>query len=254
VTQIKVLSAPCDGVDNEPARLQGQTLVPVLTQSQQSTLSANAPIVNSVDYRDTGVIMLVTLRQFGRHFTPTSAGGQRCRYPSTATSVRRLSIALIRTRVAVQDGRRLAWRLIRDKDTQKTPASGAEGRAGAGDPVLWQSNCGTHRIAGVDHAACRRISAMRARRRPAPSMINAGLVHQDSSIAASRLANQTVGRVGQTAQQRPFVRIAACIADRAVDAVLIAYHNPCDGIRSDRSSIATNSRQRHLGGRRWGDL
>src|SRR5439155_11610815 len=62
VTQVKVLSAPQLMVlDNEPARLQVGSLVPVQTQAQQST-AANSNIVNSIDYRDTGVIMLVTPR------------------------------------------------------------------------------------------------------------------------------------------------------------------------------------------------
>jgi general secretion pathway protein D len=64
VTRIRVLSAPQVMVlDNEPARLQVGSLVPVQIQSQQSTLTPNAPIVNSIDYRDTGIIMLVYLRE-----------------------------------------------------------------------------------------------------------------------------------------------------------------------------------------------
>src|SRR5262249_37247109 len=63
VTKVKVLSAPEVMVlDNEPARLQVGSIVPVLTQSQQSTISPNAPIVNSIDYRDTGGILVVVPR------------------------------------------------------------------------------------------------------------------------------------------------------------------------------------------------
>ena len=63
VTEVKVLSSPQLLVlDNEAARLQVGSLVPFLTTSSQSTISANAPIVNSVDYRETGVIMQVTPR------------------------------------------------------------------------------------------------------------------------------------------------------------------------------------------------
>jgi general secretion pathway protein D len=63
VTQVNVLSSPQLLVmDNHPARLQVGALVPYLTQTGQSTLVTNAPIVNSIDYRETGVITEVTPR------------------------------------------------------------------------------------------------------------------------------------------------------------------------------------------------
>jgi len=63
ITHVRVLSSPeLMVVDNEPAKLQVGNLVPYLTQTQQSTLTSNAPLVNSVDYRETGVIMQVTPR------------------------------------------------------------------------------------------------------------------------------------------------------------------------------------------------
>ncbi len=63
VTTVKVLSSPQVLVlDNETARLQVGNLVPFLTTSSQSALSANAPVINSIDYRETGVIMEVTPR------------------------------------------------------------------------------------------------------------------------------------------------------------------------------------------------
>ena len=63
VTDVKVLSSPQVLVlDNEAARLQVGNLVPFLTTSSQSQITANAPIVNSVDYRETGVILQVTPR------------------------------------------------------------------------------------------------------------------------------------------------------------------------------------------------
>ncbi len=63
VTDVKVLSSPQVLVlDNEAARLQVGNLVPFLTASSQSTITSNAPIVNSVDYRETGVILEVTPR------------------------------------------------------------------------------------------------------------------------------------------------------------------------------------------------
>ena len=63
VTTVHVLSSPeLLVLDNQPARLQVGSVVPYQTQSSQSQLSANAPIVNSIAYQQTGVIMEVTPR------------------------------------------------------------------------------------------------------------------------------------------------------------------------------------------------
>jgi general secretion pathway protein D len=63
VTRVNVLSSPqITVVDNQQARLQVGALVPYLTASSQSTLTANAPVINSIAYQPTGVIMQVTPR------------------------------------------------------------------------------------------------------------------------------------------------------------------------------------------------
>src|SRR5262249_21277439 len=63
VTKVRVLSAPQVTVlDNQPARLQVGQQVPVLTGTATSTLTTGAPVVNSVDYHATGVIMQVIPR------------------------------------------------------------------------------------------------------------------------------------------------------------------------------------------------
>jgi general secretion pathway protein D len=63
VTTVDVLSSPQLLVlDNQPARLQVGNVVPYLTQTSQSTLVSNAPIVSSINYQQTGVIMEVTPR------------------------------------------------------------------------------------------------------------------------------------------------------------------------------------------------
>jgi general secretion pathway protein D len=63
VTTVNVLSSPeLMVLDNQTAQLQVGAAVPYLSQSSQSTLSANAPVVNSVQYQQTGVIMGVTPR------------------------------------------------------------------------------------------------------------------------------------------------------------------------------------------------
>jgi general secretion pathway protein D len=63
VTTVNVLSSPeLLVLDNQPARLLVGELVPYLTQSSQSTITSGSPVINSVDYRQTGVIMEVTPR------------------------------------------------------------------------------------------------------------------------------------------------------------------------------------------------
>ncbi len=62
VTTVTVLSSPqIMVVDNQPARLQVGSLVPYLSQQQQSAV-AGSNVVNSINYQPTGVIMEVTPR------------------------------------------------------------------------------------------------------------------------------------------------------------------------------------------------
>jgi general secretion pathway protein D len=63
VTHIDVISAPKLMVlNNQTASLEVGDEVPVSTGSAVSTVSGDAPIVNSIEYRDTGVILNVTPR------------------------------------------------------------------------------------------------------------------------------------------------------------------------------------------------
>ena len=63
VTTVHVLSSPeLLVLDNQPARLQVGSVVPYLSQTSQSTITANAPVVSSINYQQTGVIMEVTPR------------------------------------------------------------------------------------------------------------------------------------------------------------------------------------------------
>ncbi|QLP97395.1 MAG: type II secretion system secretin GspD [Rhodoblastus sp.] len=63
VTDVNVLSSPSLMVmDNRTATLQVGDQVPITTQSAQSVLGVGAPIVNSVTYKDTGVILSITPR------------------------------------------------------------------------------------------------------------------------------------------------------------------------------------------------
>jgi general secretion pathway protein D len=63
VTTVRVLSSPQLMVlDNQPARLQVGNVVPYLSQTSQSTLTNNAPVINSINYQQTGVVLDVTPR------------------------------------------------------------------------------------------------------------------------------------------------------------------------------------------------
>jgi general secretion pathway protein D len=62
-TNVRVLSAPKLMVlNNQTATLQVGDEVPIVTQQSQSVSAAGAPIVNTVELRDTGVILKVTPR------------------------------------------------------------------------------------------------------------------------------------------------------------------------------------------------
>jgi general secretion pathway protein D len=120
VTKVRVLSAPQVMVlDNEPARLQVGQQVPVLTGTAQSTITSTAPIVNSVDYHSTGVIMQVTPRVNSGGLVTLDIAQEVSDVAAQATNTVQGSPTfndqIFRTRVAVQDGQTVGMAgLIRD--------------------------------------------------------------------------------------------------------------------------------------------
>jgi len=107
-TNIKVISAPKLLVlNNQTAALQVGNQVPIQTQQQQAVGTGNGNIVNSIEYRDTGVILRVTPRvnasglvlldisQEVSSVASVSTGG----IDSPTIATRRIA-----TTVAVQDG------------------------------------------------------------------------------------------------------------------------------------------------------
>jgi general secretion pathway protein D len=61
ITDVQVVSAPKLLIlDRQQAQFQVGDLVPTITQSATSTISAGAPVVNNVQYQPTGVILSVT--------------------------------------------------------------------------------------------------------------------------------------------------------------------------------------------------
>jgi general secretion pathway protein D len=124
VTKVKVLSAPEIMVlDNQPARLQVGQQVPVLTGTATSTLAAGAPVVNSVDYHETGVIMQVTPRVNTGGLVSLDIAQEVSDVANAATNTVTGSPTfddqVFRTRVAVQDGQTVGMAgLIRDNVSQ----------------------------------------------------------------------------------------------------------------------------------------
>jgi general secretion pathway protein D len=108
VTDINIISSPTLMVlDNKKATLQVGNEVPIVTQSAVAVLTPGAPIVNSITYRNTGIVLNVTPRvgdrgrilleveQEASDVVPTVTSG----IDSPTIQQRR-----IRTTVAVNDG------------------------------------------------------------------------------------------------------------------------------------------------------
>lgn len=67
-SKVKIVSAPkIATVENGTASLQIGDQVPIITQSAQSTSTDDARLINTVDYRDTGVMLKVTPRISGQN-------------------------------------------------------------------------------------------------------------------------------------------------------------------------------------------
>lgn len=116
-TNIKVVSAPkLVTLNNQTAALQVGDQVPISSGSAVSVENPDAPIVNSIEYRDTGVILKVTPRvnagglvlldisQEVSDVNTNASAAAGSRTPASPTiSTRRIS-----TSVAVQDGQVIA--------------------------------------------------------------------------------------------------------------------------------------------------
>ena len=63
VTDINIISSPTLMVlDNKKATLQVGNEVPIATQSAVAVLTPGSPIVNSITYRNTGIVLNITPR------------------------------------------------------------------------------------------------------------------------------------------------------------------------------------------------
>ncbi len=125
VSKVRVLSSPeLTVVDNQPARLQVGNLVPYLTGQQQSTLG-NSNVLNSYDYRETGVILQVTPRvNSGGLVTLDISQEVSSVVAATTSTVASASTPTfqeraVESRVVVQDGETIGLAgLIQDSDTR----------------------------------------------------------------------------------------------------------------------------------------
>jgi general secretion pathway protein D len=123
VTTVRVLSSPqITVVDNQQARLQVGALVPYLTASSQSTLTPNAPVINSIAYQPTGVIMEVTPRVNSGGLVTLDVSQEVSDVQTNTTTSGINSPTFnqrsVTSRVVVQDGQTIGLAgLIRDTDS-----------------------------------------------------------------------------------------------------------------------------------------
>ncbi len=125
VTKVRVLSSPQLLVlDNEAARLEVGALVPYLSQTSQSTANSDAPIVNSINYQQTGVIMQVTPRVNGGGLVTLDISQEVSDVASGVTTAGVNSPTFnernVTSRVVIQDGQTVGLAgLISDSDSRQ---------------------------------------------------------------------------------------------------------------------------------------
>jgi general secretion pathway protein D len=122
-TDVRIISSPQLMVrDNQPARIQIGDQVPVLTQQAVSTITPGAPVVNSVQYIDAGVILEVTPHVNASGLVSLDISQQISTPVRTETSnIDSPSIQqrMIETSVAVQSGNVVALGgLIADRESK----------------------------------------------------------------------------------------------------------------------------------------
>lgn len=124
-TKVNVVSAPkLMVINNQTATLQVGDQVPVLTQNSTATIDPNAPIINAVEYRDTGVILKITPRVNGSGLVLLDISQEvsdvlSSRAAASGIDSPTISTRKVSTTVAVQDGEVLALGgLIRNVQTR----------------------------------------------------------------------------------------------------------------------------------------
>ena len=127
ITKVNVISSPKLLVlSNQTAQLLVGDQVPIATASSQSTITSNAPVINSISYQSTGVILKVTPRvnEGGLVTMDVSQEVSSVGTSSSATAASAASPTIsdrrINTTVAIQDGETVALGgLIQDHVTNE---------------------------------------------------------------------------------------------------------------------------------------
>ncbi|RMD62073.1 MAG: type II secretion system protein GspD [Alphaproteobacteria bacterium] len=125
ITDVRVISSPQLMVlDNQSARLQVGDEVPIATQTAVSVSDPQAPIVNSIEFRDTGVILEVTPRVNAGGLVTLEVLQEVSDVTETTTSDLNsptIQQRSIRSTVAVQSGDTVALGgLIQDRNEEST--------------------------------------------------------------------------------------------------------------------------------------
>lgn len=112
VTKVKVISSPnLMVINNQQAKLQVGDQVPVVTQTSSNTSSADAVVINSVEMKDTGIILSVTPRINSSGRVMLDVQQEVSNVVATTTSgidSPTIQQRKISTRVVVHDGESLA--------------------------------------------------------------------------------------------------------------------------------------------------
>jgi general secretion pathway protein D len=125
VTKVNVLSSPeLMVLDGQAASLQVGDLVPYLSQTSQSTISSGSPVINSIDYRETGVILQVTPHVGSDGLVTLDVSQEVSGVEPTVTTVGvnspTFSDRAVTSRVAIQDGQTIGLAgLISDSDSHE---------------------------------------------------------------------------------------------------------------------------------------
>jgi len=130
VTDVNVISSPSLLVlDNQEARLQIGDQVPIATQQVRDTTNANSPVINTISFRDTGIILTVKPRVSSSGQVVLDIEQEVSSVSTTKTSgidSPTISQRKIKTSVVISDGQTIALGgLI--QDSNNTSTSGVPG-------------------------------------------------------------------------------------------------------------------------------
>ena len=149
VTDVKILSTPSVVVvDNQSATLQVGDQIPIATRTAQAVETATAPIVNNIDYRNTGIILRVAPRinANGNVLLDVEQEISAVAKTSTAdTLTPTVSQRRVRSSIAVASGQTvlLGGLISEQQDRSRKGIPGLDQIPGLGD--LFSQNVGSHR-------------------------------------------------------------------------------------------------------------